>query len=888
MLDDLEKLPNGSRFYRCAFQVNTFDYVTRHNHQTPFADEDGYNKALIDTCLDLDIEVIAIADHYRIKGTEKLAAAARAAGIVVFPAFEAVTREGVHFLCLFDPATPADTVQARIGACGIGSETAPSPLGDLNAETLLGNSQKWEMQCIAAHIASDGGLFRALQGGQARGAIWRHEELAACAIPGPVEDTPENLRPILRNEDPAYKRDRAISVLNCNDVKGPDDLRAGGSWCLIKMTEPTIEGLRQAFLDPGSRVRLASDPGPEEHVEFVGMAWETEGFLRGCRLHFNENLNVLIGGRGSGKSTVIESIRYVLGLEPVGEDAKKIHAGIVSGVLKSGTKISLLVQSYQPDRRRFLIERTVPDPPRVVDENGDVMKVSPLEIVRGVTVFGQNELAELARSPEKLTALLYRFVAPDKAWQSKHQDSQTKLAQSRVDILDCLSKSRKAEEQLTALPGLTETLERYREAGVEEKLKSRDSIVRAEAIIQTARESVAPLQGLSDELAETAAIDMDFLTDETLKGLPAEKRLKGLKATLKKLEAAARKAQSDISAAIATAEGEIQAVADAVSTEKAATQQAYEAALRELQKKKIDGNEFIRLRTEIERLSPLKGQRTALKSKLKGLEQKRRNDLAAWEDIKRERFQKLEQAAKKVSRELPDRLRVTVRYGADRAGLFELIKKKPGGRVAETITALAAKDQLSLPALAAACRKGAAALLKEFAIPASQGERIAAAAPELPMLFEELDLPHITEIELNVGPDKAPAEWRKLGDLSTGQKATALLYLLLLDADAPLVLDQPEDNLDNRFISEGVVPKIRAEKRRRQFIFSTHNANIPVLGDAELIVGMHAVGEAGDGHAHIPSEYMGSIDKKSVAALAEEILEGGKEAFMTRRKKYNF
>jgi hypothetical protein len=94
--------------------------------------------------------------------------------------------------------------------------------------------------------------------------------------------------------------------------------------------------------------------------------------------------------------------------------------------------------------------------------------------------------------------------------------------------------------------------------------------------------------------------------------------------------------------------------------------------------------------------------------------------------------------------------------------------------------------------------------------------------------------------------------------------------------------------LDNRFISEGVVPKIRSEKRRRQFIFSTHNANIAVLGDAELIVAMRAVGEAGDGHADVPREHMGAIDKETVASLVEGILEGGKEAFQTRRLKYGF
>ena len=138
-----------------------------------------------------------------------------------------------------------------------------------------------------------------------------------------------------------------------------------------------------------------------------------------------------------------------------------------------------------------------------------------------------------------------------------------------------------------------------------------------------------------------------------------------------------------------------------------------------------------------------------------------------------------------------------------------------------------------------------------FGIPAAQAARMVEAGPELSMLTEELDLPHVTEIELNIGPERAPPVWKKLGELSTGQKATALLYLLLMETKAPLVLDQPEDNLDNRFISEGIVPKIRSEKRRRQFIFATHNANIPVLGDAELIVGMKAAGEAGEGVAEI-------------------------------------
>ena len=102
-----------------------------------------------------------------------------------------------------------------------------------------------------------------------------------------------------------------------------------------------------------------------------------------------------------------------------------------------------------------------------------------------------------------------------------------------------------------------------------------------------------------------------------------------------------------------------------------------------------------------------------------------------------------------------------------------------------------------------------------------------------------------TAVRLNTASAGEPPAWQLLEELSTGQKATAVLLLLLLESGAPLIVDQPEDDLDNRFITEGIVPRMREEKQRRQFIFSTHNANIPVLGDAELIVGLSAAGGGG-------------------------------------------
>lgn len=167
--------------------------------------------------------------------------------------------------------------------------------------------------------------------------------------------------------------------------------------------------------------------------------------------------------------------------------------------------------------------------------------------------------------------------------------------------------------------------------------------------------------------------------------------------------------------------------------------------------------------------------------------------------------------------------------------LERLLRTATGGNLNAVIDRLRERDQLSLPDFAARCREGKDALVKQ----------ITQASADLFMQIEELELPATTKIELNTSAEGDAASWRALEDLSTGQKATAvLLLLLLLDSESPLVVDQPEDDLDNRFITDGVVPIMRQEKRRRQFIFSTHNANIPVLGDAELILGLGASGRA--------------------------------------------
>lgn len=885
-IEAARRLPSGARFLRCALQVNPFEYLGAHGKPTSFKSEQDYNAAIVEACHTLGIDVIAVTDHYRVGSATGLIECATEAGIHAFPGFEAVTKDGVHVLCLFDPKTAMSTLDRILGDCGIHEHHEGSPTGKYDAIEFLEESHKWGAVCIAAHVASDGGLLRKLSG-QPRVNAWGSRNLLACSLPGPVADAPDGVRPILENKNADHRRERAVAILNAKDVSDPEHLKDPGASCWIKMSEVSVEGLRQAFLDPSSRIRLSSDPVPEEHAELVALAWEG-GFLDGVAIHFNPNLDVLVGGRGTGKSTVVESLRYVLALDPIGEEARKAHEGIVRHVLRSGTKISLLARSYRPAKREYRIERTIPNPPVVRDESGQVSNLLPEEVLPRVEVYGQHEISELTKSREKLTRLLDRFVERDESVGRRKADLRRELEKTRQSILDVRAELQQIEERLAALPSLEETLKRFQEAGLEERLREQSLLVREEGVLESIPERLQPFHECLENLRRELPIDRVFLSPKALEELPGKEILAGANDVLERLSRELEQVARQLAEALQRAKEGIGAVRTQWNERKREVHAAYEKILRELQKSAVDGEEFIRLRRQIENLRPLRERKTQLQKLQDEHSKRRRSLLAEWEDLKAEEFRLLDRAAKKVSRKLRDRVEVQVTAAGDREPLFEVLREEIGGRLSEALDTLERVEDFSLPALVSACRTGAEAVQEAYRITPAQAERLAKAPAEVLMRVEELELPPTTAIRLNTAPSDEPPSWQALEALSTGQKATAVLLLLLLESDAPLIVDQPEDDLDNRFITEGVVPKMREEKRRRQFVFSTHNANIPVLGDAELILGLTASGEANGGRARIALEHMGSIDSRSVRELVEEILEGGKEAFEMRRLKYGF
>jgi hypothetical protein len=145
--------------------------------------------------------------------------------------------------------------------------------------------------------------------------------------------------------------------------------------------------------------------------------------------------------------------------------------------------------------------------------------------------------------------------------------------------------------------------------------------------------------------------------------------------------------------------------------------------------------------------------------------------------------------------------------------------------------------------------------------------------PERLMELQILDMDDSPSIELcDNGIYKSTA------DISTGQKCTAILPILMFDSANPLLIDQPEDNLDNGFVYATIVTSVSHAKKSRQLIFVTHNPNIPVLGDAENVVVMQSDGRTGK------TKTVGNVDACCHDIVS--LLEGGVEAFRLRGKRY--
>ncbi|MET0106908.1 MAG: AAA family ATPase, partial [Sedimenticola sp.] len=363
----------GMRWLKCDLQMQT-PADGGHWQGEPIGDNaEEAAKAFADACKETGLDVIGITDHnFLSKDFIPLVVNAfkdieQETGhrTVVFPGFEfeaAGVGKGVHVLCLFEPSSDLNALDAIITECGIGYprvQNGQLVKSDKNLKDILKTVQDQHGGVvILPHAMSDDGIFdNAAISEWLQQDQFTNPELLAVEVPKPVHRMNENWQKLFRSGQdcqPEWKRIRPIATVMSSDNKKlidhtdedrPKANSIGYRYSWIKMSDPSIESLRQAFLDHESRIILPEDVvgdiSPNErqrHPRVESITIKNAAFLADQEIYLSPNLNCVIGGRGSGKSTLLEYLRILLGKESESDIDRSTRDRInrIRGTLSSG------------------------------------------------------------------------------------------------------------------------------------------------------------------------------------------------------------------------------------------------------------------------------------------------------------------------------------------------------------------------------------------------------------------------------------------------------------------------------------------------------------------------------------------------------------------------
>ncbi|GAB4537680.1 MAG: hypothetical protein Kow0063_24780 [Anaerolineae bacterium] len=913
MLDEILSLANGARFYKCDLHTHT-PVDRRFNCEGWPIQTDEEKRAFARELVrrarqDRGLDILAVTEHNDVSWLPYIQEAAEWEDLIVFPGVELGALAGqktIHFLAIFNPGTLEEDIDHWLSSLKLTPGRRFNPDGTPRVvqkhtyeltELICQDSDGLPGIAIAAHASGPNGLFEGIQG-EGRVLGYTDRWLLAVEIPSTRDELCDFERKLVNGELEAYQHKR-LACLNHSDgrcLSDRDDLPAIGSKATyIKLSSPTVEGLRQAFLDFESRVRLEGKRREERYPRLVGVAVEG-GFLRGRKggpflLHLNPNLNAIIGGRGSGKSALLETLRYVFDIPAKTEASQKQADELLRNTLGAGAKVTVFYETG--DGATYHIERAWGHEPRVFDARTGEEKpgLHPSRLVPDgpLEVYGQKEIYEISKDPAFQLRLLDNYVAG--ALHSIHEQERELIRHLEInaqDILRLEEDIKEAAEKLRDLPAVREELARLEQQEAVARLERKKQLEQEKAMLDGAAEAVEELASEIETFAAACSISPDLLSERARAGLPHGDLLARQRALLDEVAATFRQAVGDLPDRLRAMWARGEADRAIWQQEYVREEEAYQALLRELPD--ASAERYIELQRRRNALEQLEQEVERRQKRVTELKTGRQQMLESLRRLRRdEAFQVRYEKAQELDSLLGGAISIDVILEGNRDAYASHLREafagsRIAGSVIEGIARTAAEDGAYCDPihLVAAIRRERmdrpdteSDLARVYDISEAYRRRLADLPDEILYALETYRVPDLPVIKLRVGDQDRP-----LSELSVGQKCTAILSLILVERKTPLVIDQPEDDLDNRFIFDEIVQTLRREKERRQFIIATHNANLPVSGDAELIV----VLDADEEHGWIAC--LGSIDDPSMREPVENILEGGREAFRIRKEKY--
>ena len=797
----------------------------------------------------------------------------------VFPGFEPslkTGRAGLHLLFLFDPEIGHERyLKAFTLAMGgvspwknrnlqmsqKGAEDVFADLRDLRGRE---GPTEWDYLVLAPHIEGEKGLLSALKAQSLE--LFKQGEIVGLELQD--NKTPEEAwddHPNLRKE--MEKRHQAF--FHASDANRIGDL--GKRYTKVKLASPRIEALRQAFIANDSRMRISFAQEADGNLRAIddfpdvatnGRPWLKEVIVRGGASFFggskngeqnetifrlSRDLTCIIGGNMTGKSAFLDGLRTHIGASLPNDN---------------------LVRKQVEERGRYVFAAGSPD--IELDCPGQDPTASPNE-KWPAQFFAQNELQRLSQESATIEDILARLIPSEmeniatRNTELKQMDSRlsdkvkeiAKLDETVSEVEQSYQRTEQAKQALTA----------FSEAGVGQLHQAS----RKRQLWESAAEEIRG--ALSQPLQETVLAIRDAkLPELTGDGVNWENLdLSGRQREIAKdLGAITQKVEEwialvlEISSTMAKQEDAIR-----VLVEQALAKRGYDAGkLREIQELNRHASLVPHYKTHFEStLRKLNEAETAFRYLL----EKRRN-------LVEEQRLAFNRVLNGVELEFEGRIRARRENDADSRPLekFLLDMRKPG--ITRWWHDSVERGMIPSPCKLAECFDSdtlekvnmTEMVQKTFRENITKIKRYELVALRCPDRYV---------IEAHTDDDS----YLPLEQLSGGKRISVLLSLLLETSDErPLVIDQPEDELDNQFLFKTILPALKKLRGKRQVIIATHNANVVVNGDADMVIQLDATARRGR------IACAGAIEEPAVRDAIVRTVDGGPESFRLRKRKYGF
>jgi len=718
---------------------------------------------------------------------------------------------------------------------------------------------------IFAHVEQKGGLWKEMDGGklgdfkEKRYRTVRKRTLGFQKVR--THDVPDR---VCRVNVKGWLGDWYPAEVEGSDCKSVEEI-GSGKQIFIKIGAFSFDAVKYALLDKENRI--APEPTSHKYSHIRNIRF-TGGTLAGQELHFSPELNTLIGIRGSGKSSVLEVLRYALEI-PFGEKAgdQKYKQDLVGFTLGSGGKVE--IDAIDRYGQTYTIRRVWKESFADVLFDGKLQPgVSIRETVLHKPIyFGQKDLSTTGEGFEKDLV--------DKLLGSKLDEVRRQIdmqKQKVAEATDRLLKVSNVQDQIAEQKQIKQDTEHrlnfYRDHGIEEKLQKRLDF-----------DNDARMMNKGLQLTADFVSDMENLLAQHEDDL---RNFKGYhsKHNSELFEKFYQQYESYISF--------VDSTKNWLNEEKMVRQSLadYQSALIEIRKGMVE--EFAEIERTLSEELKSGGTQNISSDEFLNLKKKLTTANQFISALEKQGDQE-----KNLQNQLLVELQHLNTFWLQEFTLIKAELDKVGvGSSSISITSGYKEDKISFLAFMKDMFKGSGIrentckeIVKQYTDFISiyrDFENAHTLFGSNPQTLSDLFMKNLKSLLTFQTPNKFTILYRgkELQHHSLGQRASALiLFVLGQKMHDVIIIDQPEDDLDNQTIYEDVIKLIREMKPEVQFIFATHNPNIPVLGDAELV---HACSFMDDKQAVCS----GSVDNHEAQKTIVNIMEGGKEAFERRKEIY--